>query len=215
MTSRLWARQRRHPRTPPQRRQRGFSLIEVMIAITLMALVSLLAWRGLTQISTARDWLDRAAEDNDVLVRTLGQIELDLNQVDMGYRLPSATDASAPRLPPGITLNAGQGDSPLLEVVRASARRDGTWQRVVWRIRDGDLWRMIGRPGTAYPLDVPTEGTLMMRDVKQLDVRLWVPAQGWISRSARGAGAATGLEIAIDRGQGAASERYTRVVVLR
>lgn len=202
-------------RAPSRRHQRGFSLIEVMIAITLMALVSLLAWRGLTQISTARDWLDRAADDNDVLVRTLGQIELDLNQVDVGYRLPSATDAGAPRLPPGITLNAGQGDSPLLEVVRASARRDGTWQRVVWRIRDGDLWRMIGRPGTAYPLEAPTEGTLMMRDVKQLDVRLWVPAQGWIGRSARGAGAATGIEVTIDRGQGAASERYTRVVVLR
>ncbi|MET0185728.1 MAG: prepilin-type N-terminal cleavage/methylation domain-containing protein [Achromobacter sp.] len=215
MTCRRCASPGRRPPVPPRRRERGFSLIEVMIAITLMALVSLLAWRGLTQISTARDWLDRSAEDNDVLVRTLGQIELDLNQVDMGYRLPSATDAGAPRLPPGITLNAGQGDAPSLEVVRASARRDGTWQRVAWRIRDGDLWRMIGRPGTTYPLDVPVEGTLMMRDVKQLDIRLWVPAQGWISRSARGGGAATGIEVAIDRGQGAASERYTRVVVLR
>jgi prepilin-type N-terminal cleavage/methylation domain-containing protein len=35
-------------------RQEGFTLIEVMVAIMLMAIVSLIAWRGLDSVSCAR-----------------------------------------------------------------------------------------------------------------------------------------------------------------
>lgn len=44
-------------RATTRRRQAGFTLIEVMVAIMLMAIVSLMAWRGLDSMpGPARTW---------------------------------------------------------------------------------------------------------------------------------------------------------------
>ncbi|MBR8655532.1 prepilin-type N-terminal cleavage/methylation domain-containing protein, partial [Achromobacter sp. Marseille-Q0513] len=65
-------------RAPPARRaQRGFTLIEVLVALALMALVSLISWRGLASVSSARDWIESQAEDTDAIVRSLGQLGRD------------------------------------------------------------------------------------------------------------------------------------------
>ena len=43
-------------------KQQGFTLIEVMVAIMLMALVSLIAWRGLDSIGDGSERLQRASD---------------------------------------------------------------------------------------------------------------------------------------------------------
>ncbi|MBF2984526.1 prepilin-type N-terminal cleavage/methylation domain-containing protein, partial [Pseudomonas aeruginosa] len=45
-------------RATTRRRQAGFTLIEVMVAIMLMAIVSLMAWRGLDSIARASAHLE-------------------------------------------------------------------------------------------------------------------------------------------------------------
>ncbi len=47
-------------RATTRRRQAGFTLIEVMVAIMLMAIVSLMAWRGLDSIARASAHLEAA-----------------------------------------------------------------------------------------------------------------------------------------------------------
>ena len=70
---------------PARRAQLGFTLIEVLVALALMALVSLISWRGLASVSSARDWIESQAEDTDAIVRSLGQLGRD---VELSYDGP-------------------------------------------------------------------------------------------------------------------------------
>ena len=47
--------------------QQGFTLIEVMVAIMLMALVSVIAWRGLDSVTRADQHLQTSTEQTEVL----------------------------------------------------------------------------------------------------------------------------------------------------
>lgn len=60
------------------RGQAGFTLIEVLVAITLMALVSIIAWRGLENVSSQQRRLMADADENDTVIRMLGQFERDV-----------------------------------------------------------------------------------------------------------------------------------------
>jgi general secretion pathway protein J len=70
-------------------RQSGFTLIEVLVAITLMALVSIIAWRGLENVSSQQRRLTEDADENDTVIRMLGQFER-----DVALRAPDALLAS-------------------------------------------------------------------------------------------------------------------------
>ena len=56
------------------RSQHGFTLIEVMVAIMLMAVVSLIAWRGLDSVTRADQHLQASSEQTEVLLRALNQM---------------------------------------------------------------------------------------------------------------------------------------------
>ena len=224
------------PVNGPHRAQRGFTLIEVMIAIALMALVSLLSWKGLEQVSNARDWLSEEAADQAVVLRTMGQIERDLNRAyaggtagppsnnaavsgdsgsaGQGNVSPSGTAANSSTgvLPPGIDITQSSGQM-VLNLVRATPD-SGMWQRVLWRLRPDGLWRYSGRPAASYPLPEPIEGVLIMPAVSIFDVRIWLTGQGWINPQQPATARASGLEIAIERDRGTRKERFTRIVVL-
>ncbi len=58
-------------RATTRRRQAGFTLIEVMVAIMLMAIVSLMAWRGLDSIARASAHLEDSTEQGAALLRAL------------------------------------------------------------------------------------------------------------------------------------------------
>jgi general secretion pathway protein J len=227
--------------------QRGFTLIEVLVAITLMALVSIMAWRGLSQVASAQTWLERDARDNDTVARTLGQLQRDLDMAAQGGTpgdganggagapAVGAGGAGAPAvgvaggpvaaagtgsrdaaLESGVDVLVPLGAPPELRLIRATADADGRWQRVEWRLRNNALWRYSGAAGDRYPLPPPASGAALMEDVSAWSVRAWVDARGWTPLPLASAARVTGLEITIERRvNGAAPERYTRVVVLR
>ncbi|WP_253207375.1 type II secretion system minor pseudopilin GspI [Verticiella alkaliphila] len=80
-----------------RRSARGFTLIELLVAITLMAVLSLIAWRGLEGIVNLRERLAQDADETDRLMRMLGQLERDL-----ALRAPDTVLAArvAPPVPP-------------------------------------------------------------------------------------------------------------------
>lgn len=183
--------------------QGGFTLIEVLVALTLMALVSLISWRGLDAVQQSGERLDDRAEETLAVVRALGQIERDLllhAGADVLPGLVSAVPGGAaddtPRMPVGIAWDAQTG----LSLVRSAG--DGLWQQLRWYLHDGKLIRAAGAPSYLLPLpDVQSE-VVVLEQVSGLSVRMWQPGQGWVEppRVQRNS-AATGVQ---DNEQGTA-----------
>lgn len=200
-------------RLPRPRAQAGFTLIEVLVALALMALVSLMAWRGLAGVSGARDRIEAQAEDTDAIVRTLGQMARD---VELSYSGPPFDSAGqdALALTSGLRLLRRAAGGQTLEVLRPDPDGNGLWQRVQWQIRPDGLWRAGGPSAPRSPLPSVDSGVLLLPDVRKLTLRAWVPGVGWANTDTSFAAAPTGLEITLERGPADSGQRYTRVLEL-
>ena len=112
-------------------RRRGFTLIELMVAIAVMALIALLSWRGLDGMVRAQEQTRQHADEHLVLQAALAQWSADLDALEP---LPGTTpidwDGQALRL----TRRSSAWPDPGALVV-AWTRRDagGTSQWLRWQ----------------------------------------------------------------------------------
>ncbi len=115
-------------RATTRRRQAGFTLIEVMVAIMLMAIVSLMAWRGLDSIARASAHLEDSTEQGAALLRALNQLERDIAlhsaiREETGLPIGDEPIRAGDSLPPGLALKR-LSEIPLrLDIVRASTEQ--------------------------------------------------------------------------------------------
>ena len=207
-----------------RRGQSGFTLIEVLVALVLMALVSLVSWRGLDAVQKTGERLDERAEGILSMVRALGQIERDLllhagPDVLPGRaetRLPGAW-AGAVQMPAGIHWDAEAG----LSVVRSAG--NGRWQQLRWYLDDGVLYRATGMASYQLPLPPVNAGVAVLGDIEAMTVRIWQPGFGWLDpsqeknarvvRASEDAGV-IGLEVALYRNGGGSDKPFRKVVLL-
>lgn len=106
------------------RRQSGFTLVEVLVAMSVMALMAVMAWQGVDGIVRARE-ASRAQLERVLRVNTaLAQWEQDLLAVQDSGVVPAL-------LLQGTTL-------------RLTRRGDGGLQVVAWSLREGGWWRWSG-----------------------------------------------------------------------
>ena len=182
----------------PARAQRGFTLIEVLVALALMALVSLISWRGLASVSSARDWIESQAEDTDAIVRSLGQLGRDVELSTMARcSIPSAATRSRCR---SACLLRPPAAAPCWRFC-ARIRTAPAWQRVHWRVRPDGLWRASGAASARGPLPPVGDGALLLPGASSMTLRVWIPGTGWAEAArAASATAATGLEVTVQRG---------------
>ncbi|MHA7123017.1 prepilin-type N-terminal cleavage/methylation domain-containing protein [Achromobacter xylosoxidans] len=201
------------PRRVASHAQAGFTLIEVLVALALMALVSLMAWRGLDSVSSARDWIARQADDTDAIVRALGQMGRD---VEMAYNGPSfaAPGIDARVFTSGVRLLRGVAGTQILEILRPDPDGDGRWQRVQWSVRQDGLWRASGVPAEQGPLPPVNEGVLLLSGVRALTLRGWVTGTGWLDTRAPFPATPAGIEITLERGPAGDLRRYSRILEL-
>jgi general secretion pathway protein J len=109
------------------RRPRGFTLVEVLVALVIMALMAMMSWRGLDAIIRTRDISQLKLEQTMRLQTVMAQWEQDLQAVqDIGGVPPLRFDGASLRL---------------------TRRRPEGMQIVVWS-KQGTLWTRWESPTT-------------------------------------------------------------------
>ncbi|MDR0260921.1 MAG: prepilin-type N-terminal cleavage/methylation domain-containing protein [Comamonas sp.] len=217
-------------------RQQGFTLIELLVAITIMALVCLMAWRGLDSIGRSSTALQLRTEDNARLLRVLQQIERDIDWRASTELASPATDwapqggvdqvgdgphtAPIALLPVGMQTRSKAGSAFFIELVRAAPAAPGHWQCVQWWLQQNTLYRAAGAAASRYPLPAPqsADRVAVLEGVQRLEVLAWEPGRGWQNLPAHSPAkvqaSALVLTVVLPHGAGA-PWRYRKVIALR
>jgi len=197
-------------RARPLNRAAGFTLLELLVAITVLSLVSLIAWRGLDSLVHTRERLQPEAEGVRELLVAFGQIERDLAQVVNTSFVPLA---AAP-------LTVRSGGPAGFQMIRFAPVIEGSpsaVQLIVYEIRDGRLMRLSSAPTVSLDASPAAElvETTLLADVQALQVRVWQPGRGWAPPEAASLpnprAAPPGLELVIERADG---RQYRRVLLV-
>ncbi len=109
------------------RREGGFTLIELLVAISIMALMAVLSWRGLSGMTQAQTRLQQRADEVLTLQAGLSQWGVDLDEMI--------------QLPQTQALN---WDGRALRLTRRSSTEDGVLV-VAWSRRAGDVGEGAGQ----------------------------------------------------------------------
>ncbi len=203
-----------------KRRQGGFTLIEVMIAITVMALLSAICWRALDSVANSDQHLRAADAETTASLRVLQQLQRDVEmradtELQTGMQLPA--DQPQRLLPPSLASARDPGGSFSLEITRSVGSDGARWQRVRWFQQGSTLRRASGTPGTQFPLPapVPAAALVVATDVKRFDVQAWQPGKGWRVLPVQGEGLpAQGLQVTMQLEDGRGRRSYQRVLAL-
>ena len=157
-------------------RARGFTLLELLVAISVLSIVSIIAWRGLDSLVHTRERLEPEATDVRALLTTFGQLERDLSQVTNPKFLGLSQSP--------VIISAADG-STLLQLARiapATADRPTEVQTVYYRVIDGTLTRQATAALPGFQT-IPTdrlETARLLTNVRTLYVRTWSPNGGWV-----------------------------------
>lgn len=113
---------------PPPRRVGGFTLIEVLVALLIMAVLATMAWQGVDGLVRAREGAQRNSEAALRLGTVLGQWEADLSQIQQSSAAP------------GLKFDGAS--------LRMTRRAPGGIQLVVWTLQDRSWYRWAAPPVT-------------------------------------------------------------------
>lgn len=156
--------------------QKGFTLIEVLIAMMIFAVLSVLAYGGLQQVINNREQTaDSLLRLKDLQI-SMSKIYRDLTQITARQ----ARDEQGSRL---SSLKAAQGDELLIQLTRNGWRNPaktnrGHLQRVAYRIDEDRLIR-ISWPYVDRALDGQAVETVLIDNIKDVKLRFLSEQNEW------------------------------------
>ena len=190
------------------RRATGFTLVEMLVAITIMAVLGLIAWRGLDQLIAQRTRLDDSTGDTEQVVRTLSQFERDMSQ-----RVPDALVAGrtlpGSSLPFAVDVDTDARGQPRIRVLRA--RTGGGTTNVLWSVEGGALVRTTSTTKASGADRVALLASVSGVGVRVLLANGWVDARNLVRSASVLPERGAAVEFSIDRG---AAGRFVRVLAL-
>ncbi|MDG6398970.1 prepilin-type N-terminal cleavage/methylation domain-containing protein [Pseudomonas quasicaspiana] len=194
--------------------QKGFTLIEVMVAIMLMAVVSLIAWRGLDSVTRADAHLRDSSEQTQQLLRALNQLERDV-ALRAGIELleppgPETNDEPS-SAPAAVTVRGADSKGLRLDVIRTAANQEGGLQRIRWWLKGDTLYRAQADASSRFPLPAPGAGVAVLTQVSELQLRVWEDGKGWRMLTGTRQENPAGIEIRLARQTPQGVERYRQV----
>ncbi|KAA3624529.1 MAG: type II secretion system protein GspJ [Proteobacteria bacterium] len=141
---------------PSARLSCGFTLLEMVVAISIFAIIGAISYTTLDRFLVTRDAVDERNREITRLQRAIGQFERDVR-----FMAPRPVrDGLGERLPALLTTSEGAvSDGPLFEMTVAQPSwRNRHWHRllrVTWSLEDGelrrDVWRVLDRDFDSAP----------------------------------------------------------------
>lgn len=133
----------------------GFTLVEVLVAVAILALVATIAWRGTAAMTDAEAQLGAESARWQRLDAFVARLE-----GDMRLAIPRAVRSGSAREPAWWSApDDAQGDVALVFTRAGPDAQDEPGvggQRVGYRLRDGRIevsyWPQLDRPATVAPL---------------------------------------------------------------
>ncbi len=164
------------------RRAGGFTLLELLIAVSLLSVLAVLSWRGMESVLRGRDAIVLRSDDLRSLSIAMAQMEEDLRR-SWPVRLLSLPT-------PALGFLAGDDrEPPSLALLRVGSA-DGPMQveQVIWRLHQG----VFERGFRAWPMpvegssapDVPFTWQPVVTEVQAVEFRGWSAGRGWQPASA-------------------------------
>lgn len=185
------------------KRSFGFTLVEMLVAVSLVGLLGVIAWRGLDHVIDQRERISLQDAQLERLIRTIAQIERDIDERVADALLVGSTETST-ALPRSLAIAVDEESRQRITILRRHPVGAGT-VRASYSLDDDRLIR--ASVSTAY--EQPDRISLL-EGIAGFRARL-LSAGGWVDLDAIGDTRAMAIEISIERVSG---ERYTKVMPL-
>jgi len=157
-------------------KQSAFTLIELMIAMAIFALLSLMAYGGLESVMRNKEQTEDSMLRLNQLQLTMTKLHRDIEQITTR----EASDELGGKL---LKLSAGQGDDLLVQFTRNGWRNPAKLnrshlQRVAYKLDEDKLIRMSW-PYVDRALDDQVIETLLMDNLKDVQLRFMDDSKSW------------------------------------
>jgi general secretion pathway protein J len=159
-------------------RSRGFSLLEVMVAVAVFAVVAALAYGGFNQLSQQRDIVERSASRTRAVQSAVHRMSEDFQMLEpRPIREPLGET-----LEPALRVTDARADT-IADLTRSgwtnpAGMTRSTLQRVTYRLQDNKLqrayWNALDRTLTAEPTSA-----VLLENVRSVAFRFMDQNQSW------------------------------------
>lgn len=181
----------------------GFTLVEMLVAISVLGVLGIISWRGLDHVIDQRARISEQDAQVERLIRTIAQLERDFDECIADSLLVSRTNEST-TLPGCLNVTKDRQSRAIVVITRRLPSGKG-FSTVRYQLEGEGLVRISTGADRSQ-----TDRVLMLNDVVAFDTR-FLSRLGWINMPDETDTRVTAIEISIER---LASGRYVKVVPL-